>query len=952
MARVTLIEAQPWSENGNPVDYYLAGGGSRGYDHRGRTSWKGGVVKEPRFSASIDFDENGWTGGALAQSARISYFPADKDTLSSIASRQWIGSPIVVLAGDDATAAPVWTTLLTGTVTALSINEGRVEFTVADLGAKLGDPFIKATARFAGTGGIEGDADVEGRIKRRSYGKVFNVEGRVLVKASNVYEFGDPAFPFYSFEAVKDMGRTGPLTLLAWQGSIAATLAALIASAPPAGGATIAPSIACVKWWTQPSGPLTADIRGDDTLGGYTNTVAGIANRLLVQTAGAPAADGAALAAASAARPAEVGLHIDDAGESTANALDRLLMGASMIWVLDPSGVVFIREITFAAPVETVTVQAVERVEAYKPITSRRFAYRRAHRKHSDGEISAAVLVGDIDGLGLLAVEDNVTIDGNGSVMRADGVTPVNEAQVVTNLGTAAYFTGQVPIATDADAINRILAMRGDNMVRNSLFEEGSAFWSAVGLGGRYDSFGPGHVTATGIYLPAPVAGTASPYAYANDAVRVPVAGRVVYMSALFFNDGPSASDCVFGMVGEDAAGALLYPSPATFSVPPGGGVFVPRTRGIVLPIDCKKVSFYIQRPNAAAGSGTVYFTSFRVAFAQQGATLGATASTDTFRADGSTVMTEAELRTALGTAAYFNGQAPIATAANAHLQISRLDVDGRQLDSRLYRANMAFALIPSLRDPPTLSDTPVSGTVTINVGSMTLYPDWGGTVTYPSGSIAGLAFETLYYIYRIVSTGDPTSTGSGWGAATTINDATGLGKVFTGSVFLTRPDAATPPPPPPPPPPGGGGWCVAIEALVELADGSHKRAAEVVVGDRLVVLNYATLAGLTEAVVDQVEFSSVERVRLVMASGGTLSLSRSTPLTIRDGSTILAPDAQGFEVPVIDHRDGSGFRWERVAQVIPIDLDAVAHIHCGGATYAAGDKADFMILTHNPDKP
>ena len=85
---------------------------------------------------------------------------------------------------------------------------------------------------------------------------------RLIDAANSIYEFGDPAFGFSAWSALRDKGREGTFTTLAWQGSIAATLAALQAAVAERGGGVVAPSIACAKWWTQPSGPLTADFIG------------------------------------------------------------------------------------------------------------------------------------------------------------------------------------------------------------------------------------------------------------------------------------------------------------------------------------------------------------------------------------------------------------------------------------------------------------------------------------------------------------------------------------------------------------------------------------------------------------------------------------------------------------------------------------------------------------------
>ncbi|WP_152663875.1 hypothetical protein [Sphingomonas sp. SRS2] len=249
-----------------------------------------------------------------------------------------------------------------------------------------------ATTRFAGTGLIEGDSDVEGRLKRRSWGACWNVECRVLLAAHNIYEVGDPAHKLQAISTVKDIGRAASsVVVVNWQGSIAATLTALIAAAAPQGGAAIAPSIACIKWWTQPI-LLTADILGE--IGsGYVDQPAAIAEQLAA-IGGVSVSNAAAMIAA---RPDDAGLHIGTETETIASAIDRVLLGASLNWHLGKDGVVTIREWSFdPAPVASLRSVQVSRSATYPPMKSRRVGYRRNERLHSAAEISAVVLAADV----------------------------------------------------------------------------------------------------------------------------------------------------------------------------------------------------------------------------------------------------------------------------------------------------------------------------------------------------------------------------------------------------------------------------------------------------------------------------------------------------------------------------------------------------------------------------
>lgn len=392
MARVVLVEASPRAPaTGVVVPQRLAGGGRRHYTYRGRSDWIGGVIAPIKITSLLGFDASGFTGGAIPSTGAIGFMPSRRGATAALAALDWVGAAVSVTSGDDAHGAPAFTTDIVGTIAGYSIERGVFAFTLSDMAGRLAKPLVTAT--FAGTGGIEGVAEATGRVKRRSWGRCWNVEGRLLDKANSIWEFGDPAYPIQGYDQVKDKGRGGPLALVAWAGSIDATLAALRATAAPANGAAVAPSINCVKWWTtSPSGPLTADLRGE-VGAGYVETVAAIASRVSLAAGGAAMAD---LAALDAIRPDPAGVHVDDASETGAAVLDRLLLRASLAWGIDGAGRLEATPIAFADPVETVVATTIEREAAFAPATAIEIGYRRNHRRHSDAEISAAVLAEDV----------------------------------------------------------------------------------------------------------------------------------------------------------------------------------------------------------------------------------------------------------------------------------------------------------------------------------------------------------------------------------------------------------------------------------------------------------------------------------------------------------------------------------------------------------------------------
>lgn len=430
MSRVAYIRAWPRDPaTGVAGLVTMAGGGAHLPYILGNTHYRAGIVREPRFSAGLGFGETGWTGAALPTISVIEFAPGDPALLRAYQALYWKDAPIEVDAGPEMTGVG---RILTGVIADATVQDDRLMITVADFGVKLAKPLIQSW--FAGTGGIEGDASAEGRVKRRSFGAVLNVEGRLLNAANNIYEFGNPAYPLQNFTAVRDMGREGPTYLVDWQGSVAATLNALIAAPAQQGGAMVAPSIACVKWWTQPAGPLTADIQGENA-GGYAQTPVSIAARILA------AANGPAIvnqASADALRSFSAGLHIGDDSETAASALDRLLLPVSLFWRFGTTGQIDIRPWDWNGDAEVVQGRYIGRTKTLAPTKTRRLGYARNHRQHSEGEIAADILAAGV------AYADGTSLEQ---------LKPAEGGANVTGNHSAAAFAGQGALATRNDVI-------------------------------------------------------------------------------------------------------------------------------------------------------------------------------------------------------------------------------------------------------------------------------------------------------------------------------------------------------------------------------------------------------------------------------------------------------------------------------------------------------------------
>lgn len=483
-AQVILVEAQPAQiSTGGAVTVRLAGGGgTKPYDYSGQNDWRAGIRGLPTMIASLEYDGGEFPAGSVPSAAAIEWQGSSKAMLATLMGYLWTDAAITVRVGPEGALPPV---VISGKVLDATAQGGKLSLALADPAAALKKPLL--TARFAGTGGLEGPAEWDGLIRKRVWGKVWNLAGEPIDKANNIYCFADPLRPIQAFDAVRDKGAAAAaLTTLAWQGSAAATFTALQAASAPAGGGVLCPSIACIKWWTQPAGELCADLRGEIGAG-YVETTAAIAQRLVEGIAG-PAFAAGTVAAAAAARPAAVGWLADNDSTTVAAMLDELLGNSSLLWLLDDAGAVVLREWAWGASAASARSEDVDRKQVLRPLAIRRLGYKRNETQMARGDLAAIVLSSDVNYLDGTPIETLKPADPGATAGADIGVDlrlPTSiptAAQLVTSLGTAAAIAGQGALAT----ANNIVATQNaigsfDNIIPDNDYRDPS-WWGFASL--------------------------------------------------------------------------------------------------------------------------------------------------------------------------------------------------------------------------------------------------------------------------------------------------------------------------------------------------------------------------------------------------------------------------------------------------------------------------------------
>lgn len=392
-APVILVEATPRSTaDGTPSVVRLAGGGALVPYHYGDQHWQAGLSGLPRSSAALDFDGEQLGGGGSGEAFELSWAPSSRAAMAALTALYWTDAPITVRLGPEGQGLPPIVT--SGLVMETAVDGGALKIAFGDQLTDLKRPLL--VDRFAGTGGIEGPPEFADIIKSRAWGRCFNVPGKQIDPANNIWCFGDPRRPWLSFDQVRDKGvpaSNSTLTVLATQGTPEATFAALQATSAIEGGGVLCPSIACVKWWTSPGGDLHADIRGE-TAGGYVETAPEIVARLVAARSTIPFANGA-VAAAAAARPAPFGWRVETDSATAAGEISDMLGGVSTSWLAVDGAIVF-RHWDWTAPTRVARSFAVTRTASVKPTASRKLGYRRNWSPMARGDLAAFVLSTDV----------------------------------------------------------------------------------------------------------------------------------------------------------------------------------------------------------------------------------------------------------------------------------------------------------------------------------------------------------------------------------------------------------------------------------------------------------------------------------------------------------------------------------------------------------------------------
>ncbi|MBT2244582.1 hypothetical protein JQK15_13640 [Sphingobium sp. BHU LFT2] len=303
------------------------------------------------------------------------------------ATLQWDGATFSMFVAPIGAPWAEYRQVLSGTTSAIKREGAQCSINLSGSEATLNRNLL--TASYAGTGNAEGPSELKGTLKPFAAGDCLNIEPILIDPVRFIYQFHNGAAQ--DVTAVYEQALTlGPAS------TTASTYNSLRDATLQPGEWIKAPAIGCFRLGAEPTGKITADIKGGKDGSTYPASIATIVP-LLIKAAGVPAAKikTASFAAFSAVpwsyyTKAQVQIG-DVARDALQQAGGYLMADGQGNWQVGnyyaTSTATALREDRSALPL----VRSIVQNEAAPPVYRVRVGYNRCWAVHSADEISPAL---------------------------------------------------------------------------------------------------------------------------------------------------------------------------------------------------------------------------------------------------------------------------------------------------------------------------------------------------------------------------------------------------------------------------------------------------------------------------------------------------------------------------------------------------------------------------------
>lgn len=298
-------------------------------------------IFEPRMVQPFTYQNSIGEPGAFASprgtlSGGLSFNIGDRALDSNLLANALTGRDVKIYVGGRIFAGRVgdrelsfdeYDTLFKGKAAGFSWDENEASVSLGDVSILLDEPV--QTTFYAGTGGLEGGAELEGKPKPLGFGQVFNAPAVAVDTANLIYQVNDGAVS--SIDAVRDNGEA----------LVFDTDVADITTASPGLG-EYATSIAqgMIKVGGTPEGTLTVDFSGDSGGVGYYENAAKLAEKIVRDKGGFldDQIDSKSVTDLNTDRPYPCGFYTGTREISISQIIDQLMYSIDSWWNISRTG--------------------------------------------------------------------------------------------------------------------------------------------------------------------------------------------------------------------------------------------------------------------------------------------------------------------------------------------------------------------------------------------------------------------------------------------------------------------------------------------------------------------------------------------------------------------------------------------------------------------------------------
>lgn len=207
-------------------------------------------------------------------------------------------------------------------------------------------------ATYAGTGGAEGGADLEGQVKPWVFGRALNVEPVFIDQIDNVFQVSGYG-PVQAISAAYERGASFGASV----GDFA-DYAALVAASIPAGRWATCLAQGLVRFGAPPAGVITLDVDGDNG-GGFVRRTGAILQRIAAQRGLTGSINATSLTALDSAVPRNVNIVIADQ-ISFMELVQRMVAPCNAVPGIAPDGRLIVSRAVFGSEQFTLDAQGRE----------------------------------------------------------------------------------------------------------------------------------------------------------------------------------------------------------------------------------------------------------------------------------------------------------------------------------------------------------------------------------------------------------------------------------------------------------------------------------------------------------------------------------------------------------------------------------------------------------------